>query len=79
MWEEGTEVAERILKVLAKKGLEEDERDVQALDELVREGRVFCACGDPTIVTSDLEEEELGWETLVSTSCRSSSRSALIA
>ena len=70
---------ERILKVLVKKGLEEDERDIEALDKLVREGWVFCACGDPMIATSGLEEEELGWETLVSASCRSSSRSALIA
>ncbi|KAI1789116.1 hypothetical protein LXA43DRAFT_1183460 [Ganoderma leucocontextum] len=62
VWEEGAEVAEKILAVLMKKGLPRDDRDMERLDELVEEGRVFCACGDPTMSTS---EEDLSWVALV--------------
>ncbi|KAM5540086.1 hypothetical protein V8D89_006226 [Ganoderma adspersum] len=65
VWEEGAEVVEKILAVLVEKGLREDERDMGSLDKLIEEGRVFCACGDPTMATPGSMEEELSWETLV--------------
>ncbi|PIL34378.1 hypothetical protein GSI_03153 [Ganoderma sinense ZZ0214-1] len=64
VWE-GAEVAERILEVLVRKGLREGERNMGGLNELVEEGWVYCACGDPTMATPDQVEEDLGWETLV--------------
>ena len=69
VWDEGIDVAERILAVLSDKGLLEDERDMRRLDELVGEGRVFCACGDPDMETP---KEGLSWAELVGRHCTSS-------
>ena len=62
VWDEGIDVAERMLAVLSDKGLPEDKRHMRRLDELVGEGRVFCACGDPDMETP---EEGLSWAELV--------------
>ena len=63
VWEEGMEIAERILATLIDQGLRKKDGDGPHLDDLVQEGRVFCACGDPTMATP---EDGLNWAGLVS-------------
>ena len=68
VWEDGMEVAERILEVLIEQCLRNRDRDRPHLDGLIREGRVFCKCGDPRMETP---EQGLNWAGLVSRSTRS--------
>ena len=63
VWEEGMELAERILTTLIDQGLQKNDRDGPHLDDLIQEGRVFCPCGDPTMATP---VEGLNWAALVS-------------
>ena len=63
VWEAGVDVAEGIVAVLIEQGLGKWDRTKTRLDKLIKEGRVFCACGDPTMATPD---NGLNWATLVS-------------
>ncbi|KAI1782842.1 hypothetical protein LXA43DRAFT_1187368 [Ganoderma leucocontextum] len=62
VWEAGVEVAETVLAALIEQGLGKKDRDKARLDGLIKEGRVFCACGDPRMATPD---EGLNWAGLV--------------
>ncbi|PIL34387.1 hypothetical protein GSI_03162 [Ganoderma sinense ZZ0214-1] len=62
VWEEGVDVAEMVLAVLVEQGLGKRDRNKTRLDELIEEGCVFCACGDPTMATPD---NGLNWASLV--------------
>lgn len=55
VWEAGVEVAERVLAVLVERGLGTRDRGRMhwQLDHLIKDGRVFCACGDPRMVAPD--------------------------
>ncbi|KAM5540152.1 hypothetical protein V8D89_006292 [Ganoderma adspersum] len=61
-WEDGIEVVDKILAALIEQGISDKDVDKSQLDKLIKKGRVFCACGDPTMTTPD---EDLTWEALV--------------
>ena len=60
-WEDGVKLGQRILAVLVRLGLPRNKRSMPWLDQLVKQGQVFCACGDPDMVAP----EELSWADLV--------------
>ncbi|PIL34375.1 hypothetical protein GSI_03150 [Ganoderma sinense ZZ0214-1] len=62
VWEDGVRIAQNVLAVLIENGLPKNKRDIGSLDGLIKEGRVFCSCGDPEMET---REEEFGWAELV--------------
>ena len=61
VWEDGVKLGQRILAVLVRLGLPRNKRSMPWLDQLVKQGQVFCACGDPDMVAP----EELSWADLV--------------
>lgn len=62
VWKDGVETAEKILAVLIEKGLATEDQHISGLDNLVKEGRVFCSCKDPAMAPPD----GLNWAGLVS-------------
>ncbi|KAM5540000.1 hypothetical protein V8D89_006332 [Ganoderma adspersum] len=61
VWEAGVDVSERMLAVLVDQKLGKWDRNKERLDALIKEGRLFCACGDPTMATP---EKGLNWAAL---------------
>ena len=64
VWEEGAEIAEKVVAVLGERGLGDGDRNTKHLDELIQGGRVFCVFGDPSMASPD---QCLNWAALVST------------
>ena len=59
-WEEGNTLARQVISRLRTSGFGPHSLDIEGLDKLVQCGRLYCACGDPSLpLPSDLTWAEL--------------------
>ncbi|PIL34453.1 hypothetical protein GSI_03229 [Ganoderma sinense ZZ0214-1] len=63
VWEGGIPAAEKILAVLVEQGLCERAMNRKHLHTLIKDGRVFCACGDPRM--PETRYQGFDWAALV--------------